>query len=269
MDKVSPPLGSQASDSSSDHDYSHIELSEQELKEAFRAGREEKHFRLMREEYGRKLRETPTYPTFTAEQLFDRYAAITNADGKPFSSCMSEEFEKIVKWICCYFAGDARFESRPDLRLSKGLLLCGGVGIGKSTIMKLFQRNQICSYRVISCRDVEGDFAALGEDALREYSTNTKIALNSDPFGHQQLGYCFDDLGTEDTAKHYGRVKNVMQSVILNRYDVGDIPLNTTHITTNLSDEELKVRYDDRAIDRMREMFNIIEFPLTEKSRRK
>jgi DNA replication protein DnaC len=56
--------------------------------------------------------------------------------------------------------------------------------------------------------------------------------------------------------------------VILKRYD-RDLPYRTTHITTNLSADQLMERYDNRAMDRMRAMFNIIDFPITEKSRRK
>lgn len=270
MDKVLPDsISENPSNGTTDRSFKDIELDEDELKEALRAGREAKHYRIVREEYSRKLREEPQYLRFTAEELFERYSAILNEDGQPFGSCMSQDFEKIVKWICLYFAADPRFEEkRPDLYLSKGLLLCGGIGIGKSTLLKFFRRNQLASFKVISCRDVEADFAMQGDEAMMEYSSNLTIASNSDPFGHRQIGYCFDDLGTEDVSKHYGRFKNVMQAVILNRYDM-DLPRNMTHITTNLDVPQIKEKYDPRMIDRMREMFNIIDFPVTEKSRRK
>lgn len=264
MDKKLPAKVGESLSEPSDRLFKDVELDETEIEEALRAGREAKHYRLVREEYSRKLREEPKYLSFTAEELFERYSAILNEDGKPFGACMSPEFEVIVKRICCYFAQDDRCPYHPG----KGLLLCGGIGIGKSTLLKFFRRNQLASFKVVSCRDVEADFAMEGDEAMREYSSNLTIASNSDPFGHRQIGYCFDDLGTEDISKHYGRFKNVMQAVILNRYDA-DLPFHTTHITTNLTAEQLKEFYDARAIDRMREMFNIIDFPITEKSRRK
>jgi hypothetical protein len=250
-----------------DLQYSDIELDESELEEALRAAREAKHYRLVREAYSRSLREDPVYPKFTAEQVFEKYGAILNDEGIPFGNCMSDKFEARVKWLCLYFTGDPRFELNGG-SLNKGLLLSGGVGIGKSTLMKFFQRNQVASFKVIACQDVEAEFAINGDEAMDEYAENRKIAVNSDAFGHQSIGYCFDDLGAEDASKHYGRVKNVMQTVILKRYDL-DLPYWTTHITTNLSADQLMERYDNRAMDRMRAMFNIIDFPITEKSRRK
>lgn len=264
MDKNLPATLDGSPSETSDKSFVEIELDETEIEEALRVARETKHYRLVREDYSRKLREEPKYLSFTAEELFERYAAILNDEGKPFGACMSTEFEVVVKRICCYFSMDARcpYEHR------KGLLLCGGIGIGKSTLLKFFRRNQLASFKVISCRDVEADFAMQGDEAMQEYSSNLTIASNSDPFGHRQIGYCFDDLGTEDISKHYGRFKNVMQAVILNRYDQ-QLPFHMTHITTNLTADQLKDFYDARAIDRMREMFNIIDFPTTEKSRRK
>lgn len=270
LNRLAPPLTNEqaALENSEAKNYAHVELDEEELEEALRVAREAKHYRQVREEYSRKLREEPQVLSFTAEELFERYSATLNEDGKPFGQCMSPEFEAIVKRICCYFANDARFEMYADMKLRKGLLLCGGKGIGKTTLLKFFRRNAVASFKVTSCRDVEADFSIDGDEALREYSGNLKIAMNSDPFGHKQIGYCFDDLGTEDQSKHYGRIKNVMETVILNRYDMG-LPFKTTHITTNLDAQGLRDRYDGRAIDRMREMFNIIDFPATEKSRRK
>jgi DNA replication protein DnaC len=75
-------------------------------------------------------------------------------------------------------------------------------------------------------------------------------------------------LGTEANAKHYGHEKNVMAEIILNRYD-NNLPYHCTHITTNLTADEIKAQYGTRVTDRIREMFNIIKFPVGAKSRRK
>src|SRR5690349_3807088 len=117
MDKALPATVSESLlNGTTDRSFKDIELTEDEIEEALRAGRETKHYRLVREDYSRKLREEPQYLRFTAEQLFERYSAILNEDGQPFGSCMSPAFEKIVKWICLYFAADPRFEEkRPDL----------------------------------------------------------------------------------------------------------------------------------------------------------
>ena len=134
--------------------------------------------------------------------------------------------------------------------------------------MQFFKRNQKFSYRVISCRDVENDFAVNGEGSLSNFSYNMDVAVNSNPFGHKEIGFCFDDLGTESNGKHYGKEKNVMAEIILNRYD-NQLHGHCTHITTNLTAEHILEQYGSRVTDRMREMFNIITFDKGAKSRRK
>lgn len=239
-----------------------IELDSEEEIEALRLARENKHYRLVREEYARKLKEEQERPSFTAEEVLDKFMASYQVEPE-------SRYEIILKHLCAYFTADPRSGYDPR----KGLLLCGGVGIGKTTLMEFFQRNQKASYRIVSCRDVEAAYASNdavtgGENAIHQYSFNFKVPVNSNPFGHTMYGYCFDDLGTEVVGKHYGKQKEVMIEVILNRYDK-HIEFFMTHMTTNLSADEVKARYGERVFDRMREMFNIIDFPITEKSRRK
>lgn len=235
--------------------YEHIELDAEETIEALRAGREAKYYRLQREAYNEKIRAGRTPKKYTSEETLELYKSFWSLD---------DENKHVVETLCHYFTDDPRF----DGDLKKGLLVVGGVGIGKSTLMTFFKRNQKASYRVISCREIESDFASEGEKSVRVCSYNLPVAMNSDPFGHQEIGFCFDDLGTEANAKHYGQEKNVMAEIILNRYD-NNIPFHCTHITTNLTADEIKAQYGTRVTDRIRQMFNIIKFPTDAKSRRK
>lgn len=239
-----------------------IVLDAEEAIEAMRVARENKHYRLVREEYARKIKEEQERPVFTAEEVFDRFRESYQVEAE-------SRYETILKHLCAYFTADPRSAYDPR----KGLFLCGGVGIGKTTLMEFFHRNQKASYRIVSCRDIESAYASTdpaigGEKAIHQYSFNFQVAVNSNPFGHVMYGYCFDDLGTEVVGKHYGKEKEVMIEVLLNRYDK-HIEFFMTHMTTNLSSQEIKDRYGMRVFDRMREMFNIIDFPVTEKSRRK
>lgn len=231
-----------------------IELDEQEIEEALRKAREEKYYMLKRVEYNQKISAVYNPKRYTWQEVRDEF-------GKQFT--IDDDNRAIIEMLCYYFT-----ETVGTLNLHKGLLLVGGVGIGKSTLMNFFRRNQKASYRMISCRDIESDFSSEGERSVKNCSYNLTIAVNSDPFGHQEIGYCFDDLGTEANAKHYGHEKNVMAEIILNRYD-NNLPYHFTHITTNLTAEDLKTQYGTRVTDRMREMFNIITFPSDSKSRRK
>lgn len=209
----------------------------------------------MREAYNEKLRSDRVPLTYTSEFLFETFEKNYNVDS---------DNEAIVLNLCRYFTNDKTF----DGDLNKGLLLVGGVGIGKTTLMQFFKRNQKFSYRLMSCREIESDFSLEGEKSVSYCSYNVQIATNSNPFGHQEIGFCFDDLGTEANGKHFGKEKNVMAEIILNRYD-NQLPGHCTHITTNLTADQIKAQYGTRVTDRMREMFNIITFASNAKSRRK
>lgn len=235
--------------------FDNIELTDEEVAIALHKGREEKYFRLKREAYNQKLRAEYTPKKFSAEQLIEAYERGFDLDDNNIL---------IVQNLCYYFSEDARFQGD----LEKGLLLVGGVGIGKTTLMTFFKQNQKYSYRMLSCREIESDFSSQGEKSVQYCSYNIGIAVNSNPFGHQEIGFCFDDLGTEANAKHYGKEKNVMAEIILNRYD-NQLPGYCTHITTNLTAEQIKEQYGTRVTDRMREMFNIITFDKNAKSRRR
>jgi len=235
--------------------FNEIELDEIEIEEALRLARERKHYRLKEIAYRESLTRKPVYPAYTADELEGFYKNKFEID---------EENREVVLNILQYFTSDPRFNGN----LEKGLFLMGGVGVGKTTLMRFFCRNQKRSFKIESCREAESKFAQDGDEYLHKLSHNIPIAINSDPFGHTEIGFCFDDLGTEANGKHFGKEKNVMAEILLNRYD-NDLPYASTHVTTNLTANEIKEQYGSRVTDRIREMFNIIQFPVNAKSRRK
>jgi DNA replication protein DnaC len=239
--------------------YEDIQLDAEDLRKA----REDKHNRLKREKYLEEIRTIRPARTFSAEEYYTAFKQIF-----PIDEVHDEWYSKIVKRLCCYFANDKRFETN-DLKLNRGILLFGGVGVGKTTLLQAFRLNQAFSFKIVSCREVESEFAMNGDEAIGKYSVNQPaLAINSNPFGQQEIGYCFDDLGTENSVtKHFGNAKSVMADILLNRYDSGLSP-RATHITTNLSEKEIETYYGTRVLDRMHENFNVIVFPSDAKSRR-
>lgn len=211
---------------------------------------------------------TPIEPVrYTADQLF---AFLEQTQ----DFVIDDDNMAIVKLLCQYFSEDPEFE-KGGHKLSKGILLFGGVGVGKTHLLSLFRNNQKQSYQVTSCQDVEAVYAKNGPDAnekngqpgLRKYFGLVSLSA-ANMYGHDTLGYMFDDLGQEIVnTKYFGTERNVMLEVLSQRYK--NNLHAATHITTNLSGDQIKDTYGVRVADRMREMFNIISFNSKAKSRRK
>lgn len=242
--------------------FNEIKLTDEETAEALRKARENKYYRLKEAAYWENVAKSREMVKFTAEQLFEHAKKRIDVD---------PDNEWIVKALCLYFTGDSRFENlSPSFSLRKGLYLFGGVGVGKTFLMELFFQNQVQSYTVISARKIESEFGQKegGEAALSYYSHIIQVPMNGNPYGHTSIGLCIDDIGTESEGKHFGKSKNVITEIILNRYD-NRLAGNLTHVTTNLTADEVEQFYGTRVRDRMREMFNLIEFNENAKSRRK
>jgi hypothetical protein len=236
--------------------------------------RYEKYAALNREKYRQKLFEHAAAPVkYTSKQL------------KQFLSELSEfvidtDNERVVDLLCYYFSDDAQFEKYSDRNgksysLSKGILLFGGLGVGKTFLLSTFKHNQKQSYSVVACEDVEGVYAANGTDrnaqtgalGIKKYYGLDSIS-RPNQFGQNMLGYFFDDLGQEKPdTKYFGTERVVMAEILSQRYR--NKLFTSTHITTNLGATQIKDTYGPRVADRMKEMFNLLEFPETAKSRRK
>lgn len=172
---------------------------------------------------------------------------------------LDETNHPAIKALCYYFANDKKFEKiDPSYSLDKGLCLSGPVGTGKTTLMSIFAQNKRASFQVMSCRRVADMYSNIGPEFLHTYSRPLNVPSSLDTFYQNKIGVCFDDLGTENTRSHYGDKANVMQDILLNRYDNGTAKIYT-HITTNLSADQIEQYYGPRVRSRMREMFNAIE----------
>lgn len=163
--------------------------------------------------------------------------------------------DTIYQLLSFYFTNDKRFEERSNFSLNKGLLIFGNIGCGKTTILNLFRNNPKQGYGMVGCKNIAHLYAQEGSKVIDKYSG---MLSGSTIYGQKEAGICFDDLGTESSTKHFGTESNVMSDILLNRYDRND---NTTHLTTNLTAEQIKEFYGDRVASRMKEMFNLIKFP--------
>lgn len=160
-----------------------------------------------------------------------------------------------IQKLICYFLKDEVMAANFNLDLSKGILLSGPVGCGKTTLMTLMRHVAQPNYKFImkTCRDISFEFIKEGYQTIQKYS-------NGNNSYNEYKNYCFDDLGVETNLKYYGNECNVMAEIILSRYDIFISKQIITHITSNLSATEIETAYGNRVRSRLREMLNLIAF---------
>ncbi|PMD94869.1 ATPase [Siphonobacter sp. BAB-5405] len=196
------------------------------------------------------------YPKVTAEEYFRWIQQNARACGFPLR--ITEANKDIIKALALYFSKDYRAEGY-GLDLEKGLIIFGGIGCGKTYTMKAVRTNPSAAFLLVPCSDISDAYTQDGVEALEKYATPAKGRPN--PFnGDTQYGWCYDDLGTEETSSNYGNRRNVMAEVIQKAYNRPDLK-GRIHITTNLDPDQIEAIYGPRVRSRMREMFNQLAFP--------
>lgn len=169
-----------------------------------------------------------------AEVEYRHRTFITNED-------MEAQIHELAKWL-----------TSPST--SFGILLCGGCGNGKSTMLKAFQ--QLLNYLNIQKPYNDGTYRIQIVDAKyiahlckNNYDAYRKL-ISVDMLG-------IDDLGTEPSeVMDYGNVYTPVIDLLTKRYDEQLF----TIITTNLTPLQIREHYDDRIADRLNEMVKKIVF---------
>jgi len=149
------------------------------------------------------------------------------------------------------------FHADPDFpgELTKGLMLMGPTGTGKTLAMKVMSiyreidntkfvmSNRIfkMNYEVVDVNQIVNCFIANSFDGIKIFLTRYVT--------------CIDDIGSETLyAKHYGNKTEVISHVLSERYSKKLL----TFATSNYPLEILEDKYDDRLISRMYSLFNFI-----------
>ncbi len=163
--------------------------------------------------------------------------------------------------LIIYTIKDKNMALKERIDLSKGILLSGPIGCGKTSLMHLIKPFSTSDYKIKTCREISFEFAKNGYEAINNFTQKQN-------FQSKLTGYCFDDLGTEQQIKHFGNDCNVMAEILISRYEQFVDNKSVTHITTNLSATEIEKVYGNRLRSRMRSMFNLITFPPKSKDKR-
>lgn len=142
----------------------------------------------------------------------------------------------------------------------KGLLIVGGYGNGKTSILRAFESlfakyNFTCRYKLVNTQDMVMEWEQL--------TTQEQKKQFHDKYMCKIL--CIDDAKKERKASNYG-ISEIVGDILVMRYNKG----LKTHISCNYvpkdETQDLRnallefTRYGEHFYDRIFEMFNIVEF---------
>jgi hypothetical protein len=192
--------------------------------------------------FGKCLR----YLTFLGQKKYGPAFTIHSAD------------REILYKLISYATSSEEQCKQYGLDLQKGILLTGSVGCGKTTLMTLLPEFMFPfqKYEVQNAREIAAQYQIKGYEIIHS-------------LGRKKRSICLDDLGVEQNIKHFGNDCNTIGEILLHRYDMHVNYGILTHATTNLNADELEKIYGNRVRSRLREMFNLISFPLSASDKRK
>lgn len=143
---------------------------------------------------------------------------------------------------------------------NKGLFIWGPIGVGKSLIMKGLRNyeGKINQFgQGFSSHGMGFNLVSAAELAL-QYANNGLAGIEKYITPHRMTHLAIDEVGREPRiSKHFGTDLNVIQLILQLRYEHWrEIK---THLTTNLDPDKDFHIYGDFVVDRVKEMFNVVE----------
>lgn len=162
---------------------------------------------------------------------------------------LSDKDKDIYRNLTNYFIKD----ENSQYSVKKGICLFGDVGTGKSLTMQVFSeftQDNTNKFKVHDMKEIARAVQQHGVEVLSKYTRGS---------------CCYDDVGFEDKANHYGNKICIFTELVNILYERFLKSGKVFHITTNLGFSQnfgfgtFAERYDRRVVDRLREMLNIIE----------
>jgi len=200
-----------------------------------------------------KPKQTPVLTEKAAKTRFLKMATeltrppVHHPRHKTHKYVIDSENKAVVNFVLMYFGYAPLPEGvcRNTPAHSKGLLLAGNYGSGKSVLLETHQKMKWAKnlFRMVSAHEIVAKYDAEGERGISQYLTGN-LAI--------------DDLGTEELGRYYGKQEDVLKRILELRYILFKREGKKTHATTNLDINEITERYGARIGSRLNEMFNIL-----------
>lgn len=167
---------------------------------------------------------------------------------------VNEYNKEVIGRLLDYFVG----AENSFYDLNKGIAIFGGVGTGKSLIFKVFKiytkniikTNSFISHNAQDIIDIINTKGVGSFDSINYFNGVTSKPTTI---------YVDDVASKNETVKNYGTEISVIESLLSVRYNIYARYQKLTHISSNKYPNELTEIYDVRIVDRMVEMFNIVE----------
>lgn len=140
----------------------------------------------------------------------------------------------------------------------KGCLVIGGIGAGKSAMMRVMQ---------ILFKDTESKFKWVSAGELKDMAEEMTAGQIKSLYGYDlKKNLYIDDIGFTLDVKRFGNTINIISELIMERYDLFIATGIKTHLSSNLlikGDENvatIEKLFGLRILDRMKEMCEIVTF---------
>jgi predicted Ser/Thr protein kinase len=167
--------------------------------------------------------------------------------------------EKTIQLMASYFCRTCA----TVMDRNKGILLCGPVGAGKSTIFTAFEDNSFSSFRTIKAQAIVDMYKENPKKAMELVTTPKAIkAEYGNKFGHSRFDILIEEVGREQLSINVNdesfknEAINVFERIFFELYEH---PKLRVHIATNANTEEKRIKlYGVAVASRMHDMFNII-----------
>ena len=176
----------------------------------------------------RTIEDTFKQADFLKPKVYNRYKLGTKEELKEMFIKAFKHYDRTIDTYKHLSAYDEIIDWLVDTR-GRGLMLMGECGLGKSTILNYV---------------IPAIFRTKTNKVLRSVPAKELAAVDKNvaPF------IIIDDLGTESIKNDYGTKIDAVADAISYAEDSS----KTLLITTNLSPNSLKERYDERTLDRLR-----------------